>query len=26
MAAPSIETVSMPPMAVVAIPATEFGR
>lgn len=26
MAAPSIETVSMPPMAVVAIPATDFGR
>ena len=26
MAAPSLETVSMPPMAVVAIPATEFGR
>jgi hypothetical protein len=26
MAAPSMETVSMPPMAVVAIPAAEFGR
>jgi 2-keto-3-deoxy-galactonokinase len=26
MAAPSTETVSMPPMAVVAIPAAEFGR
>ena len=26
MAAPSIETVSMPPMALVAIPAAEFGR
>ena len=26
MAAPSIETVSMPPMAIVAIPATEFGH
>jgi hypothetical protein len=26
MAAPSIETVAMPPMAVAAIPATEFGR
>jgi hypothetical protein len=25
MAAPSIETVSMPPMTVVAIPATEFS-
>jgi hypothetical protein len=26
MAAPSMETISMPPMTVVAIPATEFGR
>lgn len=26
MAAPSGETVSMPPMAVVAIPASDFGR
>jgi len=26
MAAPSTETVSMPPMSVVAIPAAEFGR
>jgi hypothetical protein len=26
VAAPSIETVSMPPMAVVAIPAADFGR
>jgi hypothetical protein len=26
MAAPSGETVSMPPMAVVAIPAADFGR
>jgi hypothetical protein len=26
MAAPSTETVSMPPMTVVAIPAAEFGR
>jgi hypothetical protein len=26
MAAPSMETVSMPPMAIVAIPAAEFGR
>jgi len=26
MAAPSTGTVSMPPMAVVAIPAAEFGR
>jgi hypothetical protein len=26
MAAPSMETVSMPPMALVSIPATEFGR
>jgi hypothetical protein len=25
MAAPSVETVSMPPMVVVAIPAAEFG-
>jgi hypothetical protein len=26
MAAPSMETVSMPPMTVVAVPAAEFGR
>ncbi len=26
MAAPSLETVSMPPMSVVAIPAADFGR
>jgi hypothetical protein len=26
MAAPSTETVSMPPMSVIAIPAAEFGR
>ena len=26
MAAPSTETVSMPPISVVAIPAAEFGR
>jgi 2-keto-3-deoxy-galactonokinase len=26
MAAPSTETVSMPPMSTVAIPAAEFGR
>jgi hypothetical protein len=26
MAAPSLETVSMPPMSIVAIPAAEFGR
>jgi 2-keto-3-deoxy-galactonokinase len=26
LAAPSTETVSMPPMSVVAIPAAEFGR
>jgi hypothetical protein len=26
LAAPSTETVSMPPMSVAAIPAAEFGR
>jgi hypothetical protein len=26
MVAPSLETVSMPPMPVIAIPAAEFGR
>jgi hypothetical protein len=26
MAVPSTETVSMPPMSLIAIPAAEFGR